>query len=131
MQVSFLPGSDAVSIYKPSLSPVFRRVEVRSSSVQAFLDWVTSRSSEFPTAQDCRFFYVLSSVHHKSILINVQRDATICSLHFILLQYHSTCFGCRPCPSSGVHKTVVTTTGTSHMVVQLPHSNVANLATLE
>jgi hypothetical protein len=40
-------------------------------------------------------------------------------------------FGCRPHPSSGAHKTVVTATGTSHMIVQLPHSNVANLATLE
>ena len=38
------------------------------------------------------------------ILINVQRDATICSLYFILLQYRSTCFGCRPHPSSGAHK---------------------------
>jgi len=44
---------------------------------------------------------------------------------FILLQDHSTCFGCRPHPSSGVHKTVVTAAGTGHMVVQLPHSNVA------
>jgi hypothetical protein len=64
-------------------------------------------------------FYVHSSVNHKSILINVQRDATICSLYFILLRYHSTCFGCRLHPSPGVHKTVVTATGTSHMIVQL------------
>jgi len=35
----------------------------------------------------------------------------------ILLQDYSTCFGCRPHPSSGVHKTVVTATGTSHMIV--------------
>ena len=34
---------------------------------------------------------------------------------YILLQYHSTCFGYRPRPSSGVHKTVVVATGTSHM----------------
>ena len=67
------------------------------------------------------FFYVHGSVHHKSILINVQGDATICSLYFIILQYHSTCFGCRPHPSSGVHKNVATGTGTSHMIVQLPH----------
>jgi len=50
---------------------------------------------------------------------------------YILLQYHSTRFGCRPHPSLGVHKTVVTATETSHMIVQLPHSNVAKLATLE
>jgi len=49
---------------------------------------------------------------------------------YILLQNCSTCFGCRPHPSSGVHKTVVTATGTSHMFVQLPHSSVT-LATLE
>ena len=28
-------------------------------------------------------FYVHGSVHHKSILINVQQDATICNLYFI------------------------------------------------
>ena len=49
----------------------------------------------------------------------------MCSLYFILLQYHSTCFGCRPHPSSGVHETVVTAIVTSPMFVQLPHSNVA------
>ena len=65
-----------------------------------------------------------------SILINVQRHATMCKLYFILLQYHTTCFGCCPHPSTGVHKTVVTVTSTSNMIVQLPHYNVANLATL-
>ena len=63
-----------------------------------------------------RQFCVHGSVHHKSILIYVQRDATICSIYFILLQNHSTCFGCRPHPSSGVHKTLTTATGTSHIV---------------
>ena len=48
-------------------------------------------------------------------IINVQRDATICSLYFILLQEHSTCFGCLSNPSSWVHKTVVTATGISHI----------------
>ena len=33
---------------------------------------------------------------------------------FILLQDHSTYFGCRPHPSSGVHKTVTTASGTGH-----------------
>ena len=42
-----------------------------------------------------------------SISIIVQRDATQKSL-FIILQVHSTCFGCQPHPSSGVHKTVIT-----------------------
>ena len=57
--------------------------------------------------QHKELFYFHSSVHHKSILINVQRDATICSLYFIFLQDHSTCFRFRPHPSSGVHKTAV------------------------
>ena len=65
------------------------------------------------------------------ISMNVQRDATIRSLYFILLQDHSTCFGCRPHPSSGVHKTVVTATGTSHMIAWLSDSKVTKLATLE
>ena len=57
-----------------------------------------------------------------SILIIVQRDANQSSL-FIILQVHSTCFGCQSHPSSGVHKTVTTASGT----VQLPLSNVATL----
>jgi len=61
-----------------------------------------------------------------SILIIVQRAATQSSL-FIILQVHSTCFGCQPHPSTGVRKTVTTASGT----VQLPPSNVAKLATLE
>ena len=48
------------------------------------------------------------------ILIIVQRDATQGSL-FIILQVHSTCFGCQPHPLSGVHKTVTTASGTGHI----------------
>jgi len=58
--------------------------------------------------------------------IIVQQDATQSSL-FIILEVHSTCFGCQQHPSSGVHKTVTTASG----IVQLPPSNVVNLATLE
>jgi len=39
---------------------------------------------------------------------------------FIILQVHSTCFGCQPLPSSGVHKTLTTSSG----IVQLPPSKV-------
>jgi len=49
-------------------------------------------------------------VHRWSILIIAQRDATQSSL-FIILQVHSTCFGCQPHPSV-VHQTVTTTSGT-------------------
>ena len=62
------------------------------------------------------------------VFVCINKCPTGCNnmrLYFILLQYHSTRFGCRPHPSSGAHETVVTATGTSHMVVQLPHSNVA------
>ena len=44
----------------------------------------------------------------------VQRDATHSSL-FITLRVHSTCFGCQPHPSSGVHKPVTTASGTGHI----------------
>ena len=56
------------------------------------------------------------------ILITAQQDAAQSSL-FIILQVHCTCFGCQPHPSSGVHKTVTTASGT----VQLPPCNVAKL----
>ena len=35
---------------------------------------------------------------------------------FILLQNHSTCFGCPPHPSSGVLKTVTAASGTGHII---------------
>ena len=44
----------------------------------------------------------------------VQRDAAQSSL-LIILQVHSTCFGYQPHPSSGVHKTVTTASGTGHI----------------
>ena len=44
------------------------------------------------------------------ILIIVQREATKRTI-FIILQVHSTCFGCQPHPSSEVHKTVTTASG--------------------
>ena len=44
-------------------------------------------------------------------VITGQRDATQSGL-FIILQVHCTCFGCQPHPSSGVHKTVTTASGT-------------------
>jgi len=52
-------------------------------------------------------------MHCWSILIIVQRDATQSSL-FIVLQVHSTCFGCQTHPSSAVHKTVTTATSLLH-----------------
>ena len=48
------------------------------------------------------------------LLIIVQRDAAQSRL-FIILQVHSTCVGCQPHPSSGVHKAVTTASGTGHI----------------
>ena len=63
---------------------------------------------------EIRELSVYVSVHRSSILIIVQRDATQSSL-FIILQVHSTCFGCQPHPSPGVHKTVTTASSTGHI----------------
>ena len=57
--------------------------------------------------------FIVPCINDKAYLINVHRDATQSSL-FIILQVHSTCFGCQPHPSSGVHKTVTTASGTGH-----------------
>jgi hypothetical protein len=57
------------------------------------------------------------------LLTIVQKDATQSTI-FIILLVHSTCFGCQPHPSSGLHKTVTEASGT----VQLPLSHVAMLA---
>ena len=76
--------------------------------------------------------YVYGSVHRWSILTTVQWDATQNSL-FIILQVHSTCFGCQPHPSSGVHETVTTASGTGYIFCAATslQSGQANLATLE
>jgi len=37
------------------------------------------------------------------------------SILFIIRQVHSTCFGCQPHPSPGVHKTVITAPATAHI----------------
>ena len=60
-------------------------------------------------------FTFYRSAHYKSVLIIIQQDATLCSL-FILLQDHSTCFGCLQHPSSGLHENVTTASGTGHNV---------------
>jgi len=70
--------------------------------------------------------HVAINTTHTTVLTIAQRDATQSNL-FIFLQVHSTRFGCQPHPLLGVHKTVTTASGT----VQLPPSNVANLAKLE
>jgi len=77
-------------------------------------------------------FYLYGSVHRWSILIIFQRDITQGSL-FIILQIHSTCFGCQPHQSSGVQKTVTTAFGTGHhfCVVTSPRRGQATMATLE
>ena len=66
------------------------------------------------TADTGIHFYVYGSVRRWSILLIVHRDATQSSL-FIILQVRSTCFGCQPHPSSGVHKTVTSASGTGHV----------------
>jgi len=76
--------------------------------------------------------YVYGSVHRWSTSIIVQRDATLSTL-FIILQVHSTCFGCQPHPSSGVHKTVTTASSTGHIFCAATslQRDQASLATLE
>ena len=67
--------------------------------------------------------------YNYTTLIIVQRDATQSSL-FIILQVHSTCFGCQPHKSS-VQKTVTTASGTGHMFCAptFPQRDQASLAT--
>jgi len=50
-------------------------------------------------------------------LIYINTCPTRCnkSSLFIILQVHSTCFGCQTHPSSGVHKTVTTASVTGHI----------------
>ena len=76
------------------------------------------------------FTFIVPCIADKIYLIIVERVAIPSSL-FIILQVHSTCFGCQPHPSSGVHIIVTAASGTGHVFVRLPPSNVAKFATLE
>ena len=58
------------------------------------------------------FFDIHGSVHRNSILIRSNKTQQFAGIY--LLQNHSTCFGCPSHPSSRVHKTVITTSGTGH-----------------
>ena len=95
---------------------------IRSWTVQPvasqYTDWATR-----PTNVCSSFMFMV---------IVVQRSATQSSL-CIILQVHSTRFGCQKHISSGVHKTVTTASGTGH-VFCAPTSlqrGQASLATLE
>ena len=115
--------------------------EWNASTVQILCSyWITGRqllglctcSKDVLIINITTVFYVYGSVHRWSILIIAQRDATQNSL-FIILQVHSTCFGCQPHPSSGVHKTVTTASDTGYIFcaatsLQRGHANVATLA---
>ena len=69
-------------------------------------------------------FVILECIQHNNVytMLIIIRDEKQSSL-FIILQVHSTYFGCQPHPPPGVHKTVTKASGTG----QLPHSNVAKL----
>ena len=72
------------------------------------------------------------SVYRQSTSTIVQRNATQSSL-FIILQVHTTCFGCQTHPSPGVHKTVTTASGTGRIfcaATSLQHGQ-ASWATFE
>jgi hypothetical protein len=59
-------------------------------------------------------FYSCDSVNHKSYFTWVTNKMQFQAVFFIVLQNHCACFVCPLHPSSGVRKTVVATTRTSH-----------------
>ena len=61
------------------------------------------------------WFYICGSEYRKIFITSNQRDADLIILIYYLLRDHSTCFWCSLHPLLGSQKTVVTTTGTSHV----------------
>ena len=60
--------------------------------------------------------HVILHFWFRASLLYINNWPTRCNTkQYIILQVHSTCFGCQPHPSSGVHKTVTTASGTSHI----------------
>ena len=60
-------------------------------------------------------FQAHGSVHHNSILIKIQLDATVCSLIYFTAK-SLYMFRVSQHPSSGVRKTVTTASGTGHNI---------------
>jgi len=58
--------------------------------------------------------YIHGCVLHNSILTRSNKIQQYAGIY--LLENHSTCFGCPTHPSSGVHKTVTTASGTGHSI---------------
>ena len=96
----------------PLVLKIWRLSHTRATSSLDKLSWVFKLQDL--TEIESEKFYVYGSVYRRCILLIVQRDATQNNL-FIILQVHSTCFGCQTHPSSGVHKTVTTASGTGHI----------------
>ena len=98
----FFPALKTSSIYL--MNNIFR--EIRT---------ITKNPVFVYTTVFCKQFFILVVPCIVNLLyVSNQRDVVLSSF-FIVLQNHSTCFGCSLHPSSGVHKVVVTTTGTSHV----------------
>jgi len=90
-----------------------------SFNIKVIWIWASCRLVEINASEEVAvYFYTFSCTFltkiWKIVLITVQRDATQSSL-FIILHVHSTCFGCQPHPSSGIHKPVTTACGTGHI----------------
>ena len=105
----------------------FRFINLQIYSFSSF------SSSFFSFSVDTSVFFMLMvpCIADKIYFITVQRDATQSSL-FIILQVHSTCFGCQPHPSLGVHKTVNIASGSGHTFLCTYHPRTwPSLATFE
>jgi len=58
--------------------------------------------------------YIYGSVHRNPILTRSDKMHQYASIY--LLQNHSTCFGYPSHPSSGIHNTLTTASGTGHSI---------------
>jgi len=86
----------------------------------------TNQPTDQPTNQlDDQLFHNDKLTHTKfvclwfrSSLTYINKCPTRCNTSslFIILQVHSTCFGCQLHPSSGVHKTVSIASGNGHIL---------------
>jgi hypothetical protein len=63
-------------------------------------------------------YYIHGSVHRNSVSTRSNKVQQYAGIY--LLQNYSTCFGCSSHPSSGVHKTLTTASGTGHSNNLLP-----------
>ena len=96
-----------------------RTFKIQKTAISIIAQQDATQSSLFIILQvrsTCLLSVLLHLAFHRIILSTNKCEILFkCTCWLIIKVIHSTCFGCQPHPSSGVHKTVTAASGTGHI----------------